>query len=139
MALTLLIMGPRNGARLRITNAGLDDAGTPFVFEQTYRPTTIAEDPDIPAIWERFGLEIRHTGAVDLLVTPIVDSISLPAQQFALVLPGPVGIARVSIAGRFFQFGYRCTCKVETNTLPSIFSIDGAWFEGAPQPEYRTT
>jgi hypothetical protein len=139
MALTLLILGPRNGSQLRVTNLGLDDAGTPFVFEQTFRPISIQEHPDVPAIWQRFGLEIRHTGAVDLLVTPIVDSVELPAQQFALTLPGPVGQARVPLSGRFFQFGYKCTCRVQTNTLPSIFSIDGAWFEGAPQPEYRTT
>lgn len=139
MALTILIMGPRNGSALRVTNTGLEDAGTPYVFEQTYRPITIAENPDIPAIWQRFGLEIRHTGAVDLLVTPIIDSVELPAQQFALTLPGPVGTARVSVSGRFFTFGYKANVRVETNTLASIFSIDGAWFEGAPQPEYRTT
>jgi hypothetical protein len=139
MALTPLIMGPRNGSHLRVTNLGLDDAGTPFVFQQTFRPITISENPDVPAIWERFGLEVRHTGAVDLLVTPIIDSVEFPAQQFALVLPGPAGIARVSVSGRFFEFGYKVTCRVETNTLPSIFSLDGAWFEGAPQPEYRTT
>lgn len=139
MALTLLILGPRNGANLRVTNLSLQDEGTPFVFEQTYRPITIADNPDVPAIWQRFGLEIRHSGAVDLLVTPIVDSVELTAQQFPLVLPGPAGIARSSVSGRFFEFGYKCTARVETNTLLSIFSIDGAWFEGAPQPDYRTT
>lgn len=139
MALTLLILGPRNGSHLRVTNLGLDDAGTPFVFEQTFRPITIQENPDIPAIWQRFGLEIRHTGAVDLLVTPIIDSVELPLQQFPLTLPGPAGVARVSVSGRFFAFGYKASVRVETNTVPSIFSIDGAWFEGAPQPEYRTT
>ena len=137
--LTLLVMSPRTGARLRVTNDGIADAGVVYTFDWVPRPITIADDADIPATWQRFGLELRHSGAIDLLITPIVDSIELVAQQFALTLTDPGGERRQEVSGRFFQFGTKCTARVQTNTLPALFNIDGAWFEGAPVPNYHIT
>lgn len=139
MPLKLLILSPATGARLRVTESGLTDAGTAYVFEWVPRPMTIAEDPDIPAIWQRFGMDIRHSGALDLLVTPIVDSNELTSQQFAITASDPGKLVRRSYSDRFFEFGLKCTCRIETNTLPALFNVDGYWFEGAPQPEYRAT
>ena len=137
---TPLVLAPISGFRLRVTDQGITDAGAAYVFGMEPRPITIADNPDIPAIWQRMGLEIRHFGDVDLLVTPIVDSVELTAQQFPLVVvPGTTDERRSVLSGRFFKFGTKCSALIETNTLPTLFNIDGMWFEGAPQLEYRVT
>ncbi len=139
MARTILMLSPVSGSRIRRTHEGVDDEGEVYTFEMEPRPITIDENADIRAIWQRFGLELRHIGAIDLLITPIVDSDELPAQQFALTATDPGKEVRRTLSGRFFQFGLKCTVKIESNTLPALFNIDGAWLEGAPAPEYRTT
>lgn len=139
MALTLLMLAPTAGARVRVTETGVDDAGIVYDFEWVPRPITIDDNPDIKAIWQRFGMELRHTGAIDLLVTPIVDSTELTAQAFAITASDPGKEVRRTYSGRFFAFGLKCTVRVQSTTLPALFNVDGAWFEGAPQPEYRET
>ncbi len=124
---------------MRVTNQGVADAGVVYAFDWVTRPITIQENADIYASWQRFGLELRHSGAEDLLVTPIVDSIELVAQQFALTLADPGAERRVEVSGRFFSWGIKCSCRVVSNTLPALFNVDGAWFEGAPQPKYHIT
>lgn len=136
----LLVLAPRNGSRLRITDEGITDAGTVYAYEQEFRPLTIADDPGIYATWSRFGLEIRHTGAVDLIFTPIIDGVEFTADGGGVMsLPNPGGEKRSTVDIWFHQFGLKCWGRIISNTLPSLFNVDGAWFEGAPQAGYRAS
>lgn len=134
----LLVLTPRSGARLRVTDEGLTDAGVVYAYEQTFKPVTIADNPDIYAYWLRFGLEIRHTGAVDLIFTPIIDGVEFTADGGGVMsLPNPGGEKRSTVDVWFAVWGLKCWGKIVSNTLPSLFNIDGAWFEGSPQEGYR--
>ena len=142
MARATLFLAPISGSALRRTNQGVTDAGIVYVFEQRTAPITIADDADIQAIWCRMGLEVRHVGAVDLLVTPIVDDVEYPLQQFALTASDPGGWKRSVLTpakGDWFSiWGRKISAYIESNTLPALFHLDGAWFEGAPQERFRT-
>jgi hypothetical protein len=137
-----LFLAPISGAALRRTDEGLQDEGQTYVFSQVTAPITIADDADIQATWCRMGLEVRHVGVVDLLVTPIVDGTEYPAQQFPLTATDPGGWKRsvlVPAIGDWFSiWGRKISARIVSNTLPALFHLDGAWFEGAPQERFRT-
>lgn len=134
----LLVLAPRSGSRLRITDEGVNDAGVVYAYEQTFRPITIADDASIWATWQRFGVEIRHTGAVDLIFTPIVDGVDVAAEGGGVMsIADPGGERRSTVDVWFNTWGLKCWGRLVSNTLPSLFHIDGAWLEGAPQAGYR--
>lgn len=139
MAQTLLILAPDSGSRLRRTNDGVDDAGEVYTFKVVPRPITWQRggEANVWVYWQHMGLEIRHIGAVDLLVTPILDSVELTAQAFSLTAAAPSSEKRVTLEGNFEGWGKKITFKIETATLATIFDIDGLWVEGAPQLRHR--
>lgn len=144
MAQTLLMLSPASGFRIRRTNDGVDDAGFVYKFKVVPRPITWDQRPNLWVFWQHMGLEIRHSGAVDLLVTPIVDSVELTAQSFPLTAPAPASEQRVTLEAPhtiaqpgFAAWGKKITFKIETNTLATVFDIDGMFVDGAPQPNHR--
>lgn len=137
MAQTLLILAPDSGFRLRRTNDGVNDAGEIYTFKVVPRPIIWNKGTNVWVYWQHMGLEIRHSGAVDLLVTPILDSVELTSQAFSLTAPAPSSEKRVTLEENFDGWGKKITFKIETATLATIFDIDGLWVEGAPQLRHR--
>lgn len=129
----ILILAPESGAKLLLTDGPFTDQGSAYTFNVILRPVW-AEGAW--AQWQTFGLEVRHNSAVDLLVTPIVDGVELVAQQFALTAATPTGWARTVLMGRFQAWGQKATVKIETNTLPGQFHIEGAWFDVREQRKH---